>query len=75
LTQVNPPQRKPGRPRAIPPSLLPEVFSLYRQGLGYRRIANELEAYGISANWSSVRRAIKNTMTPASQQKHTPHAF
>ena len=50
---------KPGRPRAIPPSLVSKVMSLHREGLGYRRIAKELEKYGLSPDWSTVRREIK----------------
>jgi len=53
-------RRKPGRPKAIPPSLVPKVVSLHKEEcLGYRRIAKELEKYGLSPDWSTVRRVIK----------------
>jgi hypothetical protein len=52
--------RKPGRPRAIPGLLIIEVLRLYRAGNGYRSIARSLESdYGLSVDYSSVRRAIK----------------
>lgn len=51
--------RHPGRPRAIPESLMPKLFSLYRDGLGYRAIARELEREGIVVTFSTVRRVIK----------------
>lgn len=55
-----PQERRPGRPRAIPPSLVPKVVSLHKEEyLGYRRIAKELQKYGLSPDWSTVRRAIK----------------
>jgi len=53
-------KRKPGRPRAIPESAVPEVLRLYDGGLGYRAIARELAKKGISADWSTVRRIIKS---------------
>ena len=52
-------ERKPGRPRAIPETLIPKVLSLYKEGLGYRAVARELRAEGISANWSTIRRIVK----------------
>jgi len=52
-------RRKPGRPRAIPESAVPEVLRLYDEGLGYRAIARELAKKGIDADWSTVRRVIK----------------
>lgn len=52
-------ERRPGRPRAIPEALVPEVLSLYRQGLGYRAVARELRQEGISVDWSTVRRIVK----------------
>jgi hypothetical protein len=61
--------RKPGRPRAIPPSLVPKVILLYRQGAGYRRIAKELESDGLSVDWSTVRRTIKAFQPGESGQK------
>ena len=51
--------RKPGRPRAIPENLIPEVLSLNEGGIGYRAIARELRKQGISVDWSTVRRVIK----------------
>jgi transposase-like protein len=52
-------ERRSGRPRAIPEGLIPEVFSLYQDGLGYRAIARELEREGIVVSFSTVRRVIK----------------
>ena len=51
--------RKPGRPRAVPETLIPEVLSLYQQGLGYRAVARELRHEGISVDWSTIRRIVK----------------
>jgi hypothetical protein len=56
-------KRKPGRPRAIPESLIPEVISLYHHGFGYRSIARQLKDKGISVDWSTIRRIIKNHTT------------
>jgi len=56
---IDPTRRKPGRPRAIPASLIPVVLSMYCNGLGYRAISRELLRQGISADWSTVRRMIK----------------
>ena len=55
-------ERKPGRPRSIPEELEPEVISIYKQGLGYRATARELGKKGISVNWSTVRRLIKEKL-------------
>lgn len=52
-------ERKPGRPRAIPETLIPQVMSLYHGGLGYRAVARELRREGISVNWSTVRWVVK----------------
>jgi len=53
-------QRKGGRPRAIPQSLVPRVLSLYGQGLGYRAISGVLDKeFGVVADWSTIRRLIK----------------
>jgi len=52
-------ERKPGRPRAVPETLIPKVLSLYQQGLGYRAVARELRREGICADWSTVRRIVK----------------
>jgi hypothetical protein len=59
--EMNPKQveRRAGRPRAIPEALIPKVFSLYHQGLGYRAVARELRGENISVDWSTVRRIIK----------------
>jgi len=54
------PERKPGRPRAIPGSVIPRLLRLYNGGLGYRSIARELSKEGISADWTTVRRVIKS---------------
>jgi len=51
--------RKPGRPRAIPPDLVPNIIHLYDMGLGYRAIARELRGEGLSVDWSTVRRLVK----------------
>ncbi len=53
-------RRKPGRPRAIPESLIPKVLSMYSSGLGYRAIARELAKEGVGVDWSTVRRIIKS---------------
>lgn len=53
-------EKKPGRPRAIPESLIPHLLHLYDEGLGYRRVARELSKQGISVDWSTVRRIIKS---------------
>jgi len=55
-------ERKPGRPRAIPEELEPEVISIYKQGFGYRATARELREKGISVDWSTVRRLIKEKL-------------
>jgi hypothetical protein len=52
-------RRKPGRPRAIPETLIPKLFSLCQRGLGYRAVARELREEGISVDWSTIRRIIK----------------
>ena len=56
-------ERKPGRPRAIPETLVPKVLSFYRQGLGYRAVARELREEGISVDWSTIRRIVKANRT------------
>lgn len=53
-------KKKPGRPRAVPESVVPDVLRLYDGGLGYRAIARELAKRGISADWTTVRRIIKS---------------
>jgi len=52
-------KRRPGRPRAIPEGVVPEVLRLYDGGLGYRAIARELAKKGVWVDWSTVRRIIK----------------
>jgi len=52
--------RRPGRPRAIPEGMLPELLHLYSNGLGYRAIARELSKRGVLVDWSTVRRVIKS---------------
>jgi len=54
--------RKPGRPRAIPPDLVPKILHLYDMGFGYRAIARELRGEGLSVDWSTVRRLVKTTI-------------
>ncbi len=56
-------KRKPGRPRAIPESVIPSLLRLYNEGLGYRAVARELGKQGVSADWSTVRRIIKSRRT------------
>lgn len=53
-------ERKPGRPRAVPETLIPKVLSLYEEGLGYRAVSRELRKEGISVDWSTIRRVIKS---------------
>ena len=53
-------EKKPGRPRAIPESVIPDLLRLYHEGLGYRAVARELSKRGVSADWSTVRRVIKS---------------
>lgn len=55
--------RKPGRPRAIPEAFVQEVIALYRDGSGYRSIARELTKWGVSVDWSTVRRVIKSNQS------------
>lgn len=55
-------ERRPGRPRAIPVNLIPEIMSWYRNGLGYRAITSELEQEGILVTFSTVRRVVKAQM-------------
>ena len=59
---VNSGLRRPGRPRAIPENLIPEVISLYQSGLGYRAIARELRKQNILVDWATVRRIIKASL-------------
>jgi len=62
-------ERRPGRPKAIPDSLVSEVLLLHKRGLGYRAIARELRRDGVSVDWSSVRRVIKADGKPGYQQR------
>ena len=52
-------EKKPGRPRAIPQKMVPDVLSLYRQGFGYRAIARQFRERGITVDWSTIRRIVK----------------
>jgi len=52
-------RRPGGRPRAIPEELIPKVMQLHHQGYGYRSIARQLEDWGLSVDWSTIRRRIK----------------
>jgi len=61
--------RKPGRPRAIPPDLVPKITHLYDTGLGYRAIARELRGEGLSVDWSTVRRLVKITTAGRIEEK------
>jgi hypothetical protein len=70
--QVN---RRPGRPRAIPRTLIPRVLTLYQGGLGYRAIARELRADGISVDWSTVRRLIKARIDVDANRRHASDEF
>ena len=63
--------RKPGRPRAIPPDLAPKIIHLYDIGLGYRAIARELRGEGLSVDWSTVRRLVKITTASRVEEKRT----
>jgi len=62
-------ERKPGRPRAVPESMIPDVFRLYDGGLGYRATARELAKRGVWADWSTVRRIIKAERSGRSSRK------
>jgi len=61
-------ERKPGRPRAIPEDVVPEVLRLYDGGLGYRAIARDLAKRGVWADRSTVRRIIKAERSGGSTQ-------
>ena len=61
-------QRRSGRPRAIPPALIPQILAMYGGGLGYRSISRELEKSGLCVDWSTVRRAIKAS-SPGSKDR------
>jgi len=56
-------ERKPGRPRVIPESVIPRLLRLHHEGLGYRAVARELGKQGVYADWSTVRRIIKSRRT------------
>lgn len=64
-----PVERRAGRPKAIPKTLIPKVFYLYRQGLGYRAVARELRQEGISVDWSTIRRLVKTHSKQADDRK------
>ena len=55
--------KKSGRPRAIPPELVPKILHLYNVGLGYRAIAREMRGEGLSVDWSTIRRLVKTRIT------------
>jgi|GEM_PF-2036264 len=61
--------RKAGRPRAIPPDLVPKIIHLYDIGHGYRAIAHELRGEGLSVNWSTVRRLVKTIIAGRVEKK------
>ena len=61
-------KKKPGRPRAVPESMIPDVLRLYSEGLGYRAIARELAKRGVWADRSTVRRIIKSRRSGGSAQ-------
>jgi hypothetical protein len=61
--------RKPGRPRAIPPDFGPKIIHLYDMGLGYRAIARELRGEGLSVDWSTVRRLVKTIIAGRVEEK------
>ena len=48
-----------GRPKSIPERLFVMVFSLKKAGMGYQRIAKELDALNIATSRGSVYRLIK----------------
>lgn len=56
-------EKKPGRPKAIPESVIPRLLRLYNGGLGYRAVARELGKQGVYVDWSTVRRTIKSRRT------------
>jgi hypothetical protein len=62
-------ERKPGRPKAISEELIPKVLSLYHEGMGYRALARGLRREGVSVDWSTVRRVIKNHQKMVSQRE------
>ena len=69
-------ERRPGRPRAISENLIPKVVSLYRLGLGYRAVAHELREEGISVDWSTIRRVIKDhARSQDAKTEYTLHDF
>jgi hypothetical protein len=64
------PRRRPGRPKAIPDTLVPKVLLMYHcWGLGYRAVARELLADGICVDWSTVRRVVKACRTDTPGQR------
>lgn len=65
--------RKPGRPNAIPESIVPKVIALYKRGLGYRAITRELKKKNLSVNWSTVRRLIKNKLKTNTSCVYNPY--
>jgi len=68
-------EKRPGRPRAIPEKVIPKVLSLYREGLGYRAVARELRADGLSVDWSTVRRVIKAQIGETTKNQYMQNSF
>ncbi len=63
--------REPGRPKAIPEAIVPEVIALYKRGLGYRAISRELKKENLSVSCSTVRRLIKKILVTNTSCKYT----
>ncbi|MFC1945065.1 hypothetical protein ACFLX5_06320 [Chloroflexota bacterium] len=68
-------KRHIGRPRAIPEEAITHVLSLYKGGLGYRAVARELREEGISVDWTTVRRLIKNRVAGVGGNKRASDEF
>ena len=47
----------PGRPRAVPPRLIPELLQRRDRGEGYRTLSRWLKRCGIDASPAACRRA------------------
>ena len=48
-----------GRPRSIDPAYFVKALRLKLSGLGYQRVAEELERYGVHTSRGSVERLVK----------------
>lgn len=59
FTEMDSPNKTPGRPKSLPSWASDRVLQLHAAGLGYRRISAELRNAGLDASPWSVRRAIK----------------